>query len=355
MRWDIFCKVIDNHGDLGVCWRLSGELAARGDTVRLWVDDPAALAWMAPGGCPGVEVLAWHADSPGLPAGDAVVEAFGCDPHHAFLESLAAATRQGAHPPAWFNLEYLSAEDYVERCHGLPSPVLAGPARGLAKRFFYPGFTDKTGGLLRERDLAQRRARFDRQHWLAQHGVPDTGEQMVSLFCYEPAQLPQLLAHLAAAPRPTRLLVTAGRARAAVEATRAQAGPAGLPPITWLPYLTQSDYDHLLWSCDLNFVRGEDSLVRALWAGRPFVWQIYRQDDGAHAAKLEAFLERMQGPASWREFHRAWNGLGGPLPPPQAAAWAPAIESAAASLAGGIELVTRLREAAGAPQGGACP
>ncbi|HEY0886111.1 MAG TPA: elongation factor P maturation arginine rhamnosyltransferase EarP, partial [Ramlibacter sp.] len=22
MLWDIFCKVIDNHGDIGVCWRL---------------------------------------------------------------------------------------------------------------------------------------------------------------------------------------------------------------------------------------------------------------------------------------------------------------------------------------------
>ena len=33
LLWDIFCQVIDNHGDVGVCWRLARELAARGHTV----------------------------------------------------------------------------------------------------------------------------------------------------------------------------------------------------------------------------------------------------------------------------------------------------------------------------------
>ena len=64
--------------------------------------------------------------------------------------------------------------------------------------------------------------------------------------------------------------------------------------------LTQHDFDHLLWACDLNFVRGEDSLVRALWAGQPFVWQIYPQHDDAHHAKLEAFLDWLEAPASLR-------------------------------------------------------
>ncbi len=127
MRWDIFCKVIDNHGDLGVCWRLSGELAARGDVVRLWVDEPSALAWMAPGaregGHTGVQVLPWDPQSqaPAPEPGDAVIEAFGCDPHPSFLAALAQATRARGRQPAWINLEYLSAEPYVERSHGLVS------------------------------------------------------------------------------------------------------------------------------------------------------------------------------------------------------------------------------------------
>ena len=79
-----------------------------------------------------------------------------------------------------------------------------------------------------------------------------------------------------------------------------------------LPALPQREFDHLLWSCDLNFVRGEDSLVRALWAGQPFVWQIYPQHDDAHHAKLDAFLDWLRAPPSLRAFHRQWNGIDAP-------------------------------------------
>jgi len=61
MHWDLFCRVVDNFGDIGVCWRLAADLATRGDAVRLWCDDASALAWMAPDGAPGVD---------GLPLGD---------------------------------------------------------------------------------------------------------------------------------------------------------------------------------------------------------------------------------------------------------------------------------------------
>ena len=73
--------------------------------------------------------------------------------------------------------------------------------------------------------------------------------------------------------------------------------------------LTQHEFDHLLWCCDLNVVRGEDSLVRAIWAGKPFVWHIYQQHDNAHADKLSAFLDLISAPPSLRTFHHVWNGL----------------------------------------------
>ena len=59
--WDIFCTVIDNHGDLGVCWRLTRQLLAQGQSVRLWVDDASALAWMAPDAhdLPHLQVRPW--------------------------------------------------------------------------------------------------------------------------------------------------------------------------------------------------------------------------------------------------------------------------------------------------------
>uniref|UniRef100_UPI0035B41B30 elongation factor P maturation arginine rhamnosyltransferase EarP n=1 Tax=Hylemonella sp. TaxID=2066020 RepID=UPI0035B41B30 len=345
--WDIFCKVIDNYGDIGVCWRLARQLAARGQAVRLWVDDANALRWMAPQGCPGVEVRPWTAplDLEDLPPGEVLVEAFGCDIPPEFVQRYVDWRAADGQPARWINLEYLSAESYVERSHGLPSPVMHGPGRGLSKRFFYPGFTPATGGLLREPDLVQRQTRFDRRAWLAAQGIAlRPGVPRVSLFCYEPPALPDLLSLLAR--QGAQLLVTAGRATAAVQTCGA---PAGLE-VHYLPHLTQDEYDHLLWSCDLNFVRGEDSLVRALWSGRPFVWQIYPQHDDAHHGKLEAFLRQIQAPASLRAWHRTWNGLDtAPVLWPDLSGWNAAVQQARESLLAQPDLLSRLIEFASPP------
>lgn len=353
-RWDIFCKVIDNHGDLGVCWRLACQLAVRGERVRLWVDDGSALRWMAPSGHDGVEVIDWRDASALLkavaaPAPDVLIEGFGCEPAPELVARFAEAPGG-----AWINLEYLSAEPYVERLHGLPSPVFKGPGAGLSKRFFYPGFTPATGGLLREPGLMERRARFDRTQWLAAKQLAWTGiGRLVSLFCYEPPALDALLAQLAQGSEPTHLLVTAGRATRAVQALFPEATPGrhlplvhGSLSISYLPYLAQADYDHLLWACDLNFVRGEDSWVRAIWAGAPFVWQIYPQDDDAHHMKLNAWLDWLGAPASLRLFHHAWNGFGArPLPLLETQGqWLEAAQGARTRLLAQDDLVTQLQD-----------
>ncbi len=329
LTWDIFCRVIDNHGDLGVCWRLSVDLAQRGHTVRLWVDDASALAWMAPQSYTGVEVHTWPNDAalqafaqdPAFAVGDVVIEAFGCELPEAFQALMVRGT-----VPVWINLEYLSAEAYVARSHGLASPVMSGPAPGTTKWFYFPGFTPDTGGLLREPNLQDRQATFDRAAWLKALALDKpiaAHEQLISLFCYEPAALSQLLKQLSQASQPTRLLVTQGRPSAAVvAATQALNMPnsgKGQLHVSHLPYLSQTEFDHLLWACDLNFVRGEDSLVRALWAGQPFVWHIYPQDDLAHHDKLHAFCQALQMPQSLQDVHNAWNGLSGAKLP----AWTP--------------------------------
>ncbi|MFZ3126969.1 MAG: elongation factor P maturation arginine rhamnosyltransferase EarP, partial [Rhodoferax sp.] len=231
----------------------------------------------------------------------------------AYAQSTGLDGQKATQFPVWINLEYLSAEPYVERAHGLPSPVMSGPAKGWTKHFYYPGFSAQTGGLLREPDLLQRQQAFaqegQRAAWLARNGVAWEGEQLVSLFCYEPPALRALLEQLDAQATPTRLLVTPGRAQQAV-----QAACAGLQRlrIAYLPHLTQRDFDHLLWACDLNCVRGEDSVVRGLWAGKPLVWHIYPQQDAAHHAKLDAFLDMLDADATLRAFHYAWNGVTGP-------------------------------------------
>ena len=314
MLWDVFCRVVDNFGDIGVCWRLAADLAARGEQVRLWVDDASALRWMAPAGAAGVRVLDWaraeRAGADEAPA-EVVIEAFGCT-LPAIVEQRIARARPA---PAWINLEYLSAEPYVERVHGLPSPQPGG----LRKWFFYPGFTTHTGGLIREPDLEARERAFDAPAWLATQGIRrGEGERIVAVFCYAGAPLDALAERLAAAG-PAHLLAGAGSA--------VPPGALALAP------LSQREFDHLLWAADLNLVRGEDSFVRAQWAAKPFVWQIYPQHDGAHRVKLDAFLERFLEGAdagfarALRRLWHAWNGVpgAGPLPPPgewpEPAAW----------------------------------
>ena len=342
--WDVFCRVIDNHGDLGVAWRLCADLASRGERLRLWVDDPRALAWMAPGGHPDVEVIAWTDPAPDLAPGNVVVECFGCDLPPRLLDRMAATNP----PPDWIDLEYLSAEAYVERSHGLPSPITLANGNTLTRTFWFPGFTPRTGGLLREPGLLEQQRGFDRSAWLAQQGIePGPGERLVSLFCYLNPALPALLETLA--DQPTLLLATPG---AATDQVLSALGPElrrGALRAQCLPWLSQPDYDALLWSCDLNFVRGEDSFVRAQWAGRPFAWQIYAQHDGSHRAKLLAFLDRMLAGADAslsarvRALWLGWNGFV-PMPPalPPAPAWQALGAAWREGLATQPDLATRL-------------
>ncbi|MFM7331029.1 MAG: elongation factor P maturation arginine rhamnosyltransferase EarP [Brachymonas sp.] len=350
LRWDIFCRVIDNFGDIGVCWRLARALAVRGQSVRLWVDDASALAWMSPEGCAGVAVHTWQphqAMPPGTMPADVVIEAFGCDIDHAWIAMNRGApyadfvpansSRSLKKSPVWINLEYLSAESFVQRSHRLPSPVMSGPAAGMGKWFFYPGFTIGTGGVLRDMEIAAG---------LQTANTP----RRISLFCYEPSALAQLLDQLAQAEQASELMVLPGRGQVAFKTVfqnKNQYAPAwNMRRVLFIQELSampQTHYDALLQRCDLNFVRGEDSLVRALLAGQAFVWQIYPQEDGAHARKLEAFLDWLQAPPDLREFHRVWNGLEvAPLPPLALKNWQTCAQAARERLLSQADLATQL-------------
>lgn len=371
MQWDIFCRVVDNFGDIGVCWRLSRDLAARGEQVRLWVDDPSALAWMAPQvdhqglGAPGIQVVPWvdgQAMPPGVQPGDVVIEAFGCHPPDDFVARMHRPA-----PPCWVNLEYLSAEDYVERSHGLASPMWSGVAAGLHKRFFYPGFTPRTGGLLREPGLLHMRDQCAQDPmWRAQAsqrwGIDlRDHERLVTLFCYEGAPVSACLDALVQTGVPCQVLLTPGPATRQALAWRAACPSPPTPThlrLTELPPLPQPAFDHLLWLSDFNVVRGEDSAVRALWAERPHLWHIYPQDDGVHANKLDAFMDRWLD--GWpddigtpvRQLWGAFNGLAPQalLAPaltalwhgPAWAQWQALSRQSAANLARQDDLVTQL-------------
>lgn len=331
-HWALFCRVVDNHGDLGVCWRLSCQLAARGHQVHLHVDDASALQWMAPQGCAGVQILNWPTDDTVINASalpDVVIEAFGCELPLGYQATMGRAST----PPVWVNLEYFSAEDAALRNHGLPSPVMSGPAKGLTKWFFYPGLSPQSGGVLGPG--------FDRQ---IQAGK--STDLNISLFCYEPASLGLWLQQLASLSRAVHLKVTAGRAANAVLAHLKTWTPPAHLKIEQLPYLSHSEFDQLLAAQDLNLVRGEDSLVRAIWAGQAFLWHIYPQDDGAHWPKLEAFLQATDAPAVVVQAHLAWNAeQATPLPmlvPHNLAEWTAWAKSLKQRLMDETDLLTRL-------------
>jgi uncharacterized repeat protein (TIGR03837 family) len=342
-RCDLFCRVVDNYGDVGVCWRLARQFAAEhGIAVRLWIDRPQSLHRLCPAADPAarvqrlgpIEVCAWTEDFPAAEPGDLVIEAFGCRLPARFETAMAARTP----PPVWINLEYLSAEDWVRGCHGLPSPH---PSLPLLKHFFFPGFAAGTGGVICEHTLTLERRQFlmdadARQSFWRTLGVPDPqpGERRISLFAYPNPALAGLLEAWCRAPAPVTVLVPAGEAIALDvlgTAPGARVAARGNLTLRSFDFLDQRDYDRLLWACDCNFVRGEDSFVRAQLARRPFVWQIYPQAQGAHWPKLAAFLDRYAGPlepgaaAALRGFWLAWNrGADGTE---AAAAW-PAFESA---------------------------
>ncbi len=336
MQWDVFCRVIDNHGDLGVCWRLAYDLAEQGDSVRLWIDDPSALNWMAPQGHRRIAALQWQA-ALGAEPHDAVIEAFACNPPAEFVERMAAMAK----PPVWINLEYLSAEAHVQRSHGLASPQLSGPGRGLTKWFYFPGVTPTTGGLIREASLPLVHSRTRR----AARGVRPQ-ERAVSLFAYDHASFAELFDRLDT--RPTVALLCAGASQAPALACFDSWGRRGQHlRCVVLPFMPQTHYDALLADCDINIVRGEDSLVRAFWAAKPFLWHVYRQDDNAHAAKLDAMLSAMQAPDGVARLSRAWNRLG-PWPEgadawPDHATWAAQCEKWRETLWRQPSLTERLR------------
>ena len=325
--WDIFCAVVDNFGDIGVTWRLARQLAAEhGQRVRLWVDDLETFARLCPAASgdadqqlhEGVDVRRWSSQWPGVEPADVVIEAFACSLPQQYINAMAGSGRR----ILWLNLEYLSAEDWIVGCHALPSLQ----PNGVQKYFFFPGFEAATGGLIREADLMQRRASFqrDRQQqadFLATLGVVRQADaRLLSLFAYENPAVAGWLDALAADVRTNQLLVPEGRVLGDVAAWLGVPGlkagerhQRGSLQICIVPFMTQDEYDLLLWSCDFNAVRGEESFIRAQWAGRPLVWHIYPQEDDAHWDKLNAFLDLYaNGLASaagtaLRAFWHAWN------------------------------------------------
>lgn len=303
-QWDIFCAVIDNFGDIGVCWRLAKQLVhEHGHSVRLWVDNLSSFANIAPDvnsraqyqiiQC--VEICYWQRSFVDTEPGDVIIEAFACE----LPEKYVMAMLQKETNPVWINLEYLSAEPWVTEYHRLPSPH---PRFSLTKTFFFPGFVPGTGGLLREKDFLASHDAFNHaaeQEFFRRKDLPrrKSGEIRISLFCYQTAPIENFIQVLSESTVPVLLIVPQGIAAGRISALFNHASCKTKALISYkrltiqiVPFMEQTEYDLLLWSCDFNFVRGEDSFIRAQWAIKPFIWNIYPQHEDAHQDKLNAFL-----------------------------------------------------------------
>lgn len=300
MQIDIYCRVIDNWGDAGVCWRLARHLVTKQKAqVRLIIDEPKTLALLGAQSSPNLAICDWLVEVNGpefakkIP--HIIIAAFGCELPPKVRAALATSNKK----TLWINLEYLSAEPWTQSHHWLPS---IKPDRAC-EMFYMPGFTTKTGGVLTE-ELATPSP----EALIAQLALQPrhSQERWASVFCYSNASI----AALKKVTTPWRLLVpeaVASNIETIIESS------SNLT-VQRIAHLSQLEYDTLLNLCDFNFVRGEDSWVRAQLAGKPFIWQPYVQDDNAHQGKLTAFINLVESATAaknpaWRAASLAWSGL----------------------------------------------
>lgn len=314
----VFVRVIDNYGDAGVGWRLSCLLAEYLHMyVRLWIDDTDALNKLvpAPEKQARITIEAWQGDAMMQQQLSAaadpvlVIETFGCELPPQVLERMRQCR------PLWLNWEYLTAEDWAVGLHAMSSLQ----PNGLEKYFWFMGIDADSGGLLREPDYLAEREKFRQQPKLQQafrqeYGLPlqHTG-QLWLVFAYTSGQWAQWMAMWQQADTPVTLWLAGGQVIESLRAAKLiapeelqQEGDIcelGNVTLVRIPFVPQAAFDRLLWLADAAIVRGEDSFVRALWAGLPFFWHIYRQDDDVHLQKLHSFwFKAMQGwPAELRQ------------------------------------------------------
>ena len=313
-HWDIFCRVIDNFGDIGVCWRLARQLAAEhGKRVRLWVDHRRASHPAArQGRCGAAVAVRRRRRNPPLarqfPDRSDAAEGRRCGDRSLRLRTaprhLAAMARVGR--PRWINLGTFPPNPGSESCHGVHRPTppcpgqhfflsrvpRAGPAACCGNPASSPGGTAFSPACPVPRPLE------------------------IFLFCYDTAPVGELIETWSAADYPIRCHVPPGKPPGRRGGHRGRPRPlAAGGALSALPFLPWTEYDQLLWRCDVNFVRGE-GLLRACPMGRQALRLAAStpRRDAAHEAKLEAFLWTAYGDGRicvWRESRAAelfsWN------------------------------------------------
>ena len=280
---DIFCQVIDNYGDVGVAYRLAREFKRvyPNKKLRFVINQIEELNLIRKS--ENIEVILYKDISKIENSADLIIESFGCEIPKEYMDKALKNSK------LIINLEYFSAEKWVDDFH-LQESFLGG---NLKKYFFIPGLSEKSGGILLDNEFLERKKKVEanKEYYLEKFEIKEKYDLIGSVFSYE-KNFDSLIEELKKLGKKIILLVLSEKTQKNFIKYFDNGNNYDKIKFVKLPFFTYDKYEELLALCDFNLVRGEDSFVRALLLGKPFLWHIYPQDENTHIEKLESFLEK---------------------------------------------------------------
>ena len=280
---DIFCQVIDNYGDVGVAYRLAREFKRvyPNKKLRFVINQIEELNLIRKS--EDIEIILYKDISKIENSADLIIESFGCEIPKEYMDKALKNVK------LIINLEYFSAEKWVDDFH-LQESFLGG---NLKKYFFIPGLSEKSGGILLDNEFLERKKKVEanKEYYLEKFGIKEKYDLIGSIFSYE-KNFDSLIEELKKLDKKIILLILSEKTQKNFIKYFDNGNNYDKIKFVKLPFFTYDKYEELLALCDFNLVRGEDSFVRALLLGKPFLWHIYPQDENTHIKKLESFLEK---------------------------------------------------------------
>ena len=280
---DIFCQVIDNYGDVGVAYRLAREFKRvyPNKKLRFVINQIEELNLIRKS--EDIEIILYKDISKIENSADLIIESFGCEIPKEYMDKALKNSK------LIINLEYFSAEKWVDDFH-LQESFLGG---NLKKYFFIPGLSEKSGGILLDNEFLERKKKVEanKEYYLEKFGIKEKYDLIGSVFSYK-KNFDSLIEELKKLNKKVILLILSEKTQKNFIKYFDNGNNYDKIKFVKLPFFTYDKYEELLALCDFNLVRGEDSFVRALLLGKPFLWHIYPQDENTHIKKLESFLEK---------------------------------------------------------------
>ena len=280
---DIFCEVIDNYGDVGVAYRLAREFKRiyPHKRLRFFINKTEEINLIKKSN--DIEIIAYKDIFKVENSADIIIETFACKIPKEYMDKALRSSK------LIINLEYFSAEDWVDDFH-LQESFLGG---SLKKYFFIPGLSKKSGGILLDNEFLERKKQVEenREYYLEKFKIKEKYDLIGSVFSYE-KNFDSLIKELKKLDKKVLLLILSEKTQKNFIKYFDNSNNYDKIKAVKLPFFTYDKYEELLSLCDFNLVRGEDSFVRALLLGKPFLWHIYPQEENIHIQKLNSFLEK---------------------------------------------------------------